>query len=470
MMIAVALFLPACGAIRSVVPSANGPAGPSYFAASPFLSTKNYVIEYPVSQTPSYIATGSDHNLWFTTAADIIQITTTGTQTAFANSGGFATHIAAGKAGFLWFTDLNGNVGQITVNGTITTFNVPGAGKTFDIAKGPDNNMWFSEQSAHAIGRITPAGSSTLYPIPSGATPSGVTAGPDGNIWFSATGGPNVMEFGKVTLQGGVTEYPIAAGTPGVPGAMIQGPDGNLYATDSVGGVFVVTTGGASTYYATSFQTNFENGIAVGPDRQIWISPGDSADDLTEFNTSKHTFGKAAMVPGCPNGGSAAIPRGLTLGPDGDMWFVTESCTYVGVYEEKIATVGVRLTGEQGFNDPNYGFELGYFDGTKSMTSQTVSLPAGESVRFQNVDSTQAHTASFLGDATQSSAPWPSSFNGSSTQSPANTVISTSGFSTGTLQPGNASLVYESGIPGFYMFGCAYHYDADEMRTVIIVK
>src|SRR5215469_9517973 len=221
--ITIAVFLcQGCGAIRSVLPPPNAPAGPSYFAASPFLSTKNYVIEYPVSQTPSYIATGSDHNLWFTTPADVIQITTTGTQTDFSNSGGFATNIAAGKTGFLWFTDLNGNIGEIAVNGTITTFNIPGAGKTFDIAKGPDNNMWFSEQSAHAIGRITPTGSSTLFAIPSGATPSGVTAGPDGNVWFSATGGPNVMEFGKVTTGGIVTEYPIASGTPGVPGAMIQ--------------------------------------------------------------------------------------------------------------------------------------------------------------------------------------------------------------------------------------------------------
>jgi len=468
-MIAVAIFLPGCGAIRSVLPSANAPAGPSYYSASPFLSTKNYVIEYPVSQTPSYIATGSDHNLWFTTAADVIQITTTGTQTAFPNSGGFATHIAAGKTGFLWFTDLNGNIGEIAVNGTITTFNVPGAGKTFDIAKGPDNNMRFSEQSAHGIGRITSTGGSTLFSIPSGATPIGVTAGPDGNIWFSATGGPNGMEFGKATTAGAITEYPIAAGTPGVPGAMTKGPDGNLYATDSVGGVFAVTTAGVSTYYPTSFQSNFENGIAVGPDKQIWISPGDSADDLTEFNTSKHTFGKAAMVPGCPNGGSTAIPRGLTLGPDGDMWFVTEGCTYVGVYEAKVATVGIRLTGEQPFNDPNYGFELGYFDGTTSMTSQTVSLPTGESVRFKNVDTTLTHTASFLGDATQNSAPWPPSFNGSSTKSPANTVISTSNFSTGALLPGKASLVYETGVPGFYMFGCFFHYDPDEMRTVIIV-
>lgn len=466
---ALASLTAACGAVRSVLPAANAPNGPSYFSVSPFLSPKNYVIEYPVSQTPSYIATGSDGNLWFTTASDVVQITPTGTQTAFGNGGGFATHIAAGKRGFLWFTDLNGNIGEITVGGTITTFAVPGAGKTFDIAKGPDGNMWFTEQSAHAIGKITSGGASTLFAIPSGATPSGITAGPDGNLWFSASGGPNGMEFGKVTTAGAVTEYPIASGTPGTPGAMTKGPDGDLYATDSAGGVFAVTTGGVSTYYPTSFQSNFENGIAVGPDKQIWISPGDSADDLTEFNTSKHTFGKAAMVPSCPGGGSQGVPRGLTLGPDGDMWFVTEGCTYVGVYEEKVSVVGIRLTGEQPFDDPNYGFELGYFDGTQSTTSQTVLLNAGESVRFQNVDSTLTHTASFLGDASQNSAPWPSTFDGSSTQSPAGTVISTAGFSTGPLGHGKSSLVYETGIPGFYMFGCAFHYDSNEMRTVIIV-
>ena len=464
-----AMLAASCGALHGIVPSLGAPAQGARPMVAPNLTTKNYVQMFPVAHTGIYIATGSDKNLWFTTGGFVARIDTAGNETYFANPEGFATHIAAGKSGALWFTELNGTVGTIaTATGAITTFTIPTATQTLDIAKGPDGNMWFTEQGTHSIGRITPTGTSKLFTIPSGATPSGITAGPDGNLWFSATGGPNVMEFGKVTTTGVVTEFPVAAGPPGVPGAMTKGPDGNLYATDSSGGVFSVTTAGVATFFPTSFSSSNENGIAVGPDKQIWISPGSSADDLTEFNTTKHTFGKAAQVPGC-GPGNPGVPRGLTLGPDGDMWFVTEGCAYVGVYEENLSSVGVRLTGESSINGPPYGFELGYFNGLTSTVSETVMLSAGESVQFQNVDTVLTHTASFLGDATQNNAPWPSVFNGSSTQSPAGTPIGTSGFSTGPLSPGQKSLLYETGLPGFYMIGCAFHYDPDSMRTVIVV-
>jgi plastocyanin len=92
----------------------------------------------------------------------------------------------------------------------------------------------------------------------------------------------------------------------------------------------------------------------------------------------------------------------------------------------------------------------------------------GGSVLFQNVD-TEPHSAAFLGDATANSAPWPGSFNGSTTQSPAGTAIGTTGWATGSLNPSQKSPIYETGLPGFYMIGCQYHYNTNEMRTVIVV-
>jgi len=465
------VFCAACSGPRATTPAPFVPASFSYGDASPDLSSGNYIKTYPVAETASYIATGSDGNLWFTTKDYVTQITTSGTEKYFANSGGFADHIAAGQSGFLWFTNFNGNIGQITTAGTITIYAVPGASKTVDIAKGPDGNMWFTDQGSRSVGKITPSGSSMLFALPSGATPIGIIAGPDGNIWFSATGGPNVEEVGKVTTAGSFTEYALPAGAP-MPGAMAAGPDGNLYAASSAGGLISATTAGAINIYPTSFSASFEDGIAVGPDKEIWISPGDSADDLVEFNTHSHAFSKAAKVPLARNCSPSltAIPRGIALGPDGDMWFVTEGCAYVGVYEETIEPVGIRLTGESSINNPPYGFELGYFNGTASTTSQTVVLHMGESVQFQNVDTTLHHTASFLGDASATGAPWPASFDGSSTASPAGTIISTTNFSTGTLQPGHKSRIYETGLPGFYMMGCFYHYNSNMMRTVIVVR
>jgi plastocyanin len=132
-------------------------------------------------------------------------------------------------------------------------------------------------------------------------------------------------------------------------------------------------------------------------------------------------------------------------------------------------TVGVRLTGEAPFNSRVYGRVLGYFNGKMSTRSEVVSLPIGQNVRFLNVDTMRPHTASFLGKATNHGANFPPSFNGSANQSPAGTAIGTTNFSTGPLNPGQRSLQYTTGLPGFYMFGCAFHYDSDGMRTVIIV-
>lgn len=136
--------------------------------------------------------------------------------------------------------------------------------------------------------------------------------------------------------------------------------------------------------------------------------------------------------------------------------------------------VGMNLLngpGEQPTMDPNYGKIFGYFssDGTLNPQSQVVTVPAAAAITFKNFDVPGFdHTASFLGDATQNNAPWPTPFNGSGTQSPAGTVINTPLFSTGPLDGGATSLQYLTPPPGFYMFGCFFHYDSNQMRTVII--
>jgi plastocyanin len=133
-------------------------------------------------------------------------------------------------------------------------------------------------------------------------------------------------------------------------------------------------------------------------------------------------------------------------------------------------TVGIRLNGENPGQSKPYGQVLGYFKGTKAKKSAVVTIPLGSNVVFSNVDGSFPHTGSFLGDASKKSAPWPSSFTGSGTQSKAGTDISTADFSTGTLNAGSSSLVYTANVPGFYMFGCAFHYVSHEMRDIIIVK
>jgi plastocyanin len=134
------------------------------------------------------------------------------------------------------------------------------------------------------------------------------------------------------------------------------------------------------------------------------------------------------------------------------------------------AVVGVRLNGETPTMTVHYGKVLGYFKGLTSTKSQVVVVFTNQPIVFTSVDKSSPHTVSFLGNATRTQAPWPAHFNGGTNASPAGTVIGTTNFSTGTLQPGKSSLVYNTGAPGFYMIGCAFHYDFSGMRTVVVVK
>ena len=93
-------------------------------------------------------------------------------------------------------TVLANEVAKITTAGVITAFTASGA--PTGITKGPDGNLWFTEQSGNNIGQITTAGVITLFAIPtSDSEPTGIAAAPDGNIWFTECTGNNI---GKVVL------------------------------------------------------------------------------------------------------------------------------------------------------------------------------------------------------------------------------------------------------------------------------
>lgn len=173
------------------------------------------------------------------------------------------------------------------------------------------------------------------------------------------------------------------------------------------------------------------------------------------------------FAAGC--GSHAAVPT--TAMPS---TFSNQSITSIPISDEAqpnvlYTQIGIRLTNESPTNDFRYGQVLGYFRGLTNTHSQVIGLTANQNVQFYNVDSFRPHTISFLGNATSHSAPWPSSFNGSSTMSPRHTAIGTKNFSSGPVSPGGKSVVYSAGMPGFYMFGCAFHYNSNMMRTVIIV-
>ena len=133
--------------------------------------------------------------------------------------------------------------------------------------------------------------------------------------------------------------------------------------------------------------------------------------------------------------------------------------------------VGLLLTGENNVSVAPYGNVKGFFPGTNGNApsgSNVVNLTANQTVTFTNTEAGGGfpHTASFIQTWGGSFPPNPTI---PSTASATGASISSSGFSTGNLNQGQTSAVYSAGAPGMFIFGCAYHYVSNGMRTVIIV-
>lgn len=447
-----------------------------------FMSSPIYQYPLPTHGAQAgFVALGSDGAIWFTefNAAKIGRVDPFGNLTeSVIPSGNEGVEIAAGKNGSLWFTEITptggpspASIGKITTAGAISEYPVPNAASSQlqGIALGPDGNMWFVDSGNNDIGTITPAGViSTHGGIHTGAFPYDITPGPpaDGDLWFTEK---TLGRVGKITVAGAVTEFDLPSSSA-APRGIVLGSDGNLWvAESSTFKIAQVTTGGVvSEFDNLGAELPYELGL--GPDGNLWIASPSGV--LQEFKIANKRFIASVCIPkGCPHGN--AYPANVTMGSDGGLWYGAVYGGYVGVLEDTMATVQLRITNEASFTSPKYGPVLGYFTGG-STTSQVVTLTAAEPVRFKNMElpaSGISHTASFLGNAKRRSAPWPSTFDGSEVKAPAGTVISNAWWSTGPLLPGKFSSIYETGSPGFYMIGCFFHYDdAMSMRTVLIVQ
>jgi virginiamycin B lyase len=477
---AMSLFVSGCAHAASVVPTAG--AGPVATASRSFtvrpdagVVAKNFVAAY-LNQDVFYqgtggpIVTGPDGNLYVLGAAlpSLLQISPDGVQTK-AYQQDFISNYRSLDSGInnqIWFG--GGSVLDVyATTGFVKFVTLPDSGTVTAVKKGADGNEWFAQVSPPSVGFVTPGGKVTEYALTSGESPVGLAVGGDKNMWFidNAT-----MSFARVTPAGVVTEFPISvscsAGVNYVDAAIVKDNAGNLWASGSCGSgldFFESSTSGGISVFGAAIDANR---LVLGPDGQIWgTNSANQPPVLLRFDKTDDTETTVVL----PN--KVIGVGGITLGPDGDLWMTTYNATtgdgYINVYDETLYSVGVRLTGEHSYDDPNYGVELGYAIGN-TMQTQTISVNAGESVLFHNYD-TIPHTASFLGDATMNKAPWPKTFSGGMTASPAGTAIGTTGFSTGTIAAGKNSAYYRSGIPGFYMIGDGYDYNADKMRTVIVV-
>lgn len=286
---------------------------------------------------PLGIAAGPDGNLWFTEeqGGNIAKITPEGAITEYPVPDCFATcgplGITAGPDGDLWFVLSfgDGAIGWITTQGAISDddiFGVPtGLSGAEYITPGPDGNLWFTEDSAGNIGKITLEGSITEYPIPGGSRDNGpldIVTGPDGDLWFTDTYDLDGYVW-KMTTQGVFTDYR----TCDEPGGITAGPGGALWYTCGSGIAKITPAGKITDYPLPVALTPLSEepevvSIATGPDGNLWFTDkgGNYVGKLTP----------QGVITGYRIPTKDAQLGDIAAGPDGDLWFTESGADKIG--------------------------------------------------------------------------------------------------------------------------------------------
>ena len=234
--------------------------------------------------------------------------------------------IVLGPDGKLWFTEKAiDKIGRVTPGNPplIEEFALP-AGFTdpFNITVGPDNKIWFTcSNGAGAVCRINPADTSDKqghggYAV---TTQAGIAAGPDGKIWLGDQGGKVVRINPSDMLEETISDIDLTGFNVR---NLTAGPDGNVWVTDFGGQIGRVTPAGSVTAFNPAGDAAWD--IITGPDGNLWYTAPEGADTKIGRVTPAGDVG--LQYSATPVGDQ----RGITVGPDGALWFAQAFANSIG--------------------------------------------------------------------------------------------------------------------------------------------
>jgi virginiamycin B lyase len=229
----------------------------------------------------------------------------------------------------------------------ITEYPLPNAASLpHRIAKGPDGNMYFTEQTGQRIGRIGMAGAIVEFALRSGSNPIGITAGPDNNVWFTQSLGHRI---GRIDGSGNITEFSTGLSAGSSPQEITSGPDGALWFTEdeqlpdgsSGGKIGRITTSGVIDEFALPQGSGVLDDIA-SDSGHVWFTLGFPSNAIGSMDVRTHRVAVFAL----PDGSS--FPEGIARGSDGNMWFALPQDHRIGriAPDGRIATFAMPDRGD----------------------------------------------------------------------------------------------------------------------------
>jgi virginiamycin B lyase len=259
------------------------------------------------------------------------------------SAGSSPNTIAPGPDGAMWFTEYNGTIGRVAVDGTITEY--PTSGPSLTAGAHPsgivaaNGELWFTEFGVGQIGEIDPASGQLIgeFTVPSGpgSEPQGITAGPDGALWFTEAGTGLLGRLDTSAVQpgtsDGITEYdtkytdhPSATDQP----VQLVSEGGYLWVTLAGLG------GGLDRLDPSSAEPGTDDGFGFYPmpttnsgPEGITVDPGTGDLWVSEYAVGKVVnVDPGAVVVNTTTGMSETATPGFspllgTPGHDGQLWF-----------------------------------------------------------------------------------------------------------------------------------------------------
>jgi streptogramin lyase len=265
--------------------------------------------------------------------------------------------ITQGADGNLWFTEIANNaIARITPAGVVTTFSLAGlqaGSRPEDIVSDPNNGLlYFTEFGTGQIGAINPmAGSdaailaseteSAVVPSGAGAEPNGITLGPDGNLWFAEGSADRIGNINPTLTT--INEF--ATGIGALPVNIVSGADGDLWFTEkNKNAIGRITTVGIVTEFSLA-ALGANNGpfdIVSDPNNSLLYFTEANVGQIGRINPLAGTDTlilasetQSAVVPS----GAGANPGGITVGPDGNLWFTEFGVSRIGNINPNLTTI-----------------------------------------------------------------------------------------------------------------------------------
>lgn len=150
--------------------------------------------------------------------------------------------------------------------------------------------------------------------LPMGSAPTDVSAGPDQTVWAAD---PSFGRIVQINMGGGITEFTV-------PGAreIVTGSDHDLYVMNGTASILRVTQAGQVTTFPLR---GAGNGVTLGPDGNVWFTEsvpiGQTVASVGKITPLGQVSEYQVLTPNTST-------FGITSGNDGNVWFTEyEACT-----------------------------------------------------------------------------------------------------------------------------------------------